>query len=87
MHSLIVARGGLSVRVAGTARPVTEVKPALGDMVATAAHDPSTVMKARKVNLCALKESLTSYIDKELRILAIADCRDATPTPAFQRVV
>jgi ATP-dependent Clp protease ATP-binding subunit ClpA len=49
--------------------------------------DAAAVMKARMVNLGALKESLTSYIDKELKTLAIADCRDATPTPAFQRVV
>jgi ATP-dependent Clp protease ATP-binding subunit ClpA len=49
--------------------------------------DAAAVMKARKVNLSALKESLTSYIDKDLKTLAVDDCRDATPTPAFQRVV
>jgi ATP-dependent Clp protease ATP-binding subunit ClpA len=49
--------------------------------------DAAAVMKARKVDLGALKESLASYIEKELKTLAIADCRDATPTPAFQRVV
>jgi ATP-dependent Clp protease ATP-binding subunit ClpA len=49
--------------------------------------DAAAVMKACKVDLGALKDSLTSYIDKELKTLAIADCRGATPTPAFQRVV
>jgi ATP-dependent Clp protease ATP-binding subunit ClpA len=49
--------------------------------------DAAAVMKARKVDLGALKERLRSYIDKEPRTLAVNDRRDATPTSAFQRVV
>jgi ATP-dependent Clp protease ATP-binding subunit ClpA len=49
--------------------------------------DAAAVMKACKVDLRSLKESLTSYIDKEPRTLAVNDRRDATPTSAFQRVV
>jgi hypothetical protein len=47
----------------------------------------SGVMKLCKVDLGALKEKLASYIDNELKILAIDDGDQSRPTPAFQRVV
>jgi len=49
--------------------------------------DAAAVMKSCRVDLGALNESLTSYIDNELKTLVIDDGRDTTPTPTFQRVV
>jgi hypothetical protein len=48
--------------------------------------DASTVMKACKVDLGALKEHLVSYIDNDLKTLVI-DGGDSRPTAAFQRVI
>jgi RNA polymerase sigma factor (sigma-70 family) len=50
-------------------------------------EDASAVMKGCKVDLAALKEHLTNYIDNELKTLVIDDGRDSSPTPAFQRVI
>jgi hypothetical protein len=47
----------------------------------------AAVMNACKVDLGALKESLTSHIDNELKTLVTDDGRDAAPTPTLQRVV
>jgi ATP-dependent Clp protease ATP-binding subunit ClpA len=49
--------------------------------------DASVVMKACKVDLGSLKESVASYIDNELTTLVTEGDREPTPTPAFQRVV
>jgi hypothetical protein len=49
--------------------------------------DASAVMRACKADLGALKEDLVSYIDSELKELAVNDGRDSRPTPGFQRVV
>ena len=44
-------------------------------------------MKAGEVDLDALRQTATSYIDEKLKTWAISDERDTTPTPAFRRVV
>jgi hypothetical protein len=49
--------------------------------------DASAVMKACAVDLGALKEHLTSYIDDDLKELVIDDGGEARPTAGFQRVV
>ena len=49
--------------------------------------DASATMRGCKVDLAALKDDLTSYIDNELKTLVIDDGRDASPTAAFQRVI
>jgi hypothetical protein len=49
--------------------------------------DASAVMKACAVDLGALKEDLTSYIDGDLKELVIDDGGEARPTAGFQRVV
>jgi hypothetical protein len=49
--------------------------------------DASAMMKACKVDLGALKESLASYMDNELKRLVIDGCNETRPTAGFQRVV
>jgi Clp amino terminal domain, pathogenicity island component/Glyoxalase superfamily protein len=49
--------------------------------------DASAVMKACKVDLSALKEKLTNYIDDDLRTLVIADGAEPKHSAGFQRVV
>jgi ATP-dependent Clp protease ATP-binding subunit ClpA len=49
--------------------------------------DASLVMKACKVDLGALKEKLTNYIDSDLKTLVIDDGREPTHTAGFQRVL
>jgi DNA-binding CsgD family transcriptional regulator len=49
--------------------------------------DASAIMNGCKVDLAALKDDLTSYIDNELKTLVIDDGRDSSPTAAFQRVI
>jgi hypothetical protein len=49
--------------------------------------DASAVMIACKVDLAALKEHLTRYIDNELGTLANPDGDDAAQTSAFERVI
>jgi hypothetical protein len=49
--------------------------------------DASAVLKACNVSIVALKDHLTSYIDKELKSGAIDEGGEAKPTAAFQRVV
>jgi ATP-dependent Clp protease ATP-binding subunit ClpA len=49
--------------------------------------DASAVLKACNVSISALKDHLTSYIDKELKNRVIDDGGEAKPTAAFQRVV
>src|SRR5205085_2346194 len=49
--------------------------------------DASAVMKACKVDLGALKEKLTNYIDNDLKTLVIDDGGEPQHTAAFQRVV
>lgn len=48
--------------------------------------DASAVMKACKVDLGALKENLTSYIDNGLKDLVVDDGREPQPTRGFERV-
>jgi hypothetical protein len=48
--------------------------------------DASAVMKACKVDLGALNERLTSYIDNDLKGLIITD-GESRPTAGFQRVI
>jgi Glyoxalase superfamily protein/Clp amino terminal domain, pathogenicity island component len=49
--------------------------------------DASAVMNACKVDLGALKEHLTSYIDSDLKKLVIDDGSAPRPTAGFQRAV
>jgi hypothetical protein len=49
--------------------------------------DASAVMKACKVDLDALREKLTNYIDIDLITLAIDGGGEPKPTAGFQRVV
>ena len=49
--------------------------------------DASAVMKACKVDLGALREQLTNYIDIDLITLAINDGGEPKPTAGFQRVL
>lgn len=49
--------------------------------------DASVVMNACKVDLAALKEHLTNYIDNELKALVTDGSEDSKPTAGFQRVV
>ena len=49
--------------------------------------DASAVIKACKVDLGPLKDSVTNYIDNELETLVTEDDREPTPTAGFQRVV
>jgi Glyoxalase superfamily protein/Clp amino terminal domain, pathogenicity island component len=49
--------------------------------------DASAVMKACAVDLGALKERLTSYIDDDLKELVIDDGGEPRPTAGFRRVV
>jgi ATP-dependent Clp protease ATP-binding subunit ClpA len=44
-------------------------------------------MNACKVDLVALREGLTNYIDNELKPLVTEDDHDSRPTVGFQRVV
>jgi hypothetical protein len=50
-------------------------------------EDASAVMKACKVDLGALKEKLTNYIDNDLKTLVIDDGGEPKHTAGFQRVV
>jgi hypothetical protein len=49
--------------------------------------DASAVMTACNVNLGALRNHLTGYLDNELKQLVVDDSGDSKPTAAFQRVV
>jgi ATP-dependent Clp protease ATP-binding subunit ClpA len=49
--------------------------------------EASALMKDCKVDLAALREHLTSYIDNELKSLTIPHGHDAKPTSGFQRVI
>jgi mannitol/fructose-specific phosphotransferase system IIA component len=49
--------------------------------------EASALMSARKVDLAELRERVTSYIDNELKSLAIPHGDDAKPTSGFQRVI
>jgi glyoxalase superfamily protein/ClpA/ClpB-like protein len=49
--------------------------------------DASAVMKACKVDLGALKEKLTSYLDNDLKTMAINDGGEPKQSAGFQRVV
>jgi hypothetical protein len=49
--------------------------------------DASAVMTACNVDLAALKNHLTGYLDNELKHLVVDDSGDSKPTAAFQRVV
>jgi sulfite reductase alpha subunit-like flavoprotein len=49
--------------------------------------DASAMMKACKVDLGSLKESVASYIDNELKTLVTEGDHEPTPTAGFQRVV
>jgi len=49
--------------------------------------DASAVMKACKVDLGALKEKLTNYIDKDLKTNVINDGGEPKQSAGFQRVV
>jgi DNA-binding CsgD family transcriptional regulator len=49
--------------------------------------DAAAIMNGCRVDLAALKQNLTNYIDNELRTLVIDDDRDSKPTAAFQRVI
>jgi Glyoxalase superfamily protein/Clp amino terminal domain, pathogenicity island component len=48
--------------------------------------DASAVMKACKVDLGALKEKLTSYLDNDLKTMAINDSGEPRQSAGFQRV-
>jgi hypothetical protein len=50
-------------------------------------EDASAVMKGCKVDLAALKEHLTNYVDNELETPLIDDSGDSRPTAGFQRVI
>ncbi len=49
--------------------------------------DAANVMKACEVDLGALKKSLASYVDNDLKSLVVDDGEDAKPTAGFQRVI
>ena len=49
--------------------------------------DASAVMNGCKVDLVALKEHLTNYIDNELQTLVTDGAEDSKPTAGFQRVI
>jgi ATP-dependent Clp protease ATP-binding subunit ClpA len=49
--------------------------------------DASAVMSACKVDLGALKEKLTNYIDNDLKTLVIDDGGEPKHTAGFQRVI
>src|SRR5260370_35784343 len=49
--------------------------------------DASAVMKACKVDLGALKEKLTSYVDNDLKTMVIDDGSEPKKSTGFQRVV
>jgi Glyoxalase superfamily protein/Clp amino terminal domain, pathogenicity island component/Bacterial translation initiation factor IF-2 associated region len=49
--------------------------------------DASAVMNGCNVDLAALNEHLTNYIDNELKTLVTEEGRDSRPTAAFQRVI
>ena len=48
--------------------------------------DASAAMRACNVDLGALKDGLTSYVDNELKKLELGDGSGSKPTAAFQRV-
>ena len=50
-------------------------------------EDAAGVMRACDVELGALRTTLTSYVDNELRSLVVDDGEDAKPTAGFQRVI
>ena len=50
-------------------------------------RDAAAVMHACSVDLEALRESLTHYLDEDLSPLIIDDHQDAKPTAGFQRVI
>jgi ATP-dependent Clp protease ATP-binding subunit ClpA len=49
--------------------------------------DAAQVMRACNVDLDALRNALTKYVDEDLATLTIDDGEDAKPTTGFQRVV
>ena len=50
-------------------------------------EEAAAVMRACDVDLGALRATLTSYVDNELRSLVVDDGEDAKPTAGFQRVI
>ncbi len=50
-------------------------------------EDAAIVMRACSVDLAALKKSLVTYLDTELKSLIVEDGEDAKPTAGFQRVI
>ena len=50
-------------------------------------EDAASVMRACDVDLAALRQTLTNYVDNELRSLVVDDGEDAKPTAGFQRVI
>jgi ATP-dependent Clp protease ATP-binding subunit ClpA len=50
-------------------------------------EEAAAVMRACDVDLGALRTTLTSYVDNELRSLVVDDGEDAKPTAGFQRVI
>ena len=50
-------------------------------------EDAAGVMRACDVELGALRTTLTTYVDNELRSLVVDDGEDAKPTAGFQRVI
>jgi ATP-dependent Clp protease ATP-binding subunit ClpA len=49
--------------------------------------DAAGVMRACDVDLTALKKSLVTYVDNELKSLVVDDGEEAKPTAGFQRVI
>jgi len=49
--------------------------------------DAAGVMRACDVDLAALKKSLITYVDNELKSLVVDDGEEAKPTAGFQRVI
>jgi len=50
-------------------------------------EDAAGVMRACDVDLGSLRNTLTNYVDNELRSLVVDDGEDAKPTAGFQRVI
>ena len=50
-------------------------------------QDAAAVMQACNVDLDALRQTVTSYIDTELEALIVRDRSDTKPTAGFQRVI
>jgi len=50
-------------------------------------EEAASVMRACDVDLGALRQTLTNYVENELRSLVVDDGEDAKPTAGFQRVI